>query len=55
MFLLALNDAPCVKKMAQTWDGAKLDEDEDDGKALANWKFGWATIANTFYELLQQV
>jgi hypothetical protein len=34
------------------WDGAKLDENEDDGKALTNWKFGCA-IANTFYEFLQ--
>ncbi len=65
MFLLALNCAPCVEQMvelgfaavaslAQTWDGAEPDEDEDDGKALANWKTGCTTVANTFSELLQR-
>jgi hypothetical protein len=62
MFLLALNCASCVEQMVelgfvavaslvQTWDGAE--PDEDDGKALANWKTGCATVANTFSELLQ--
>jgi hypothetical protein len=32
----------------------RLDEDEDDGKALTNWKFGCVIVANTFYELAQQ-
>jgi hypothetical protein len=43
-----------VASLAQTWDGAEPDEDEDDGKALANWKTGCATVANTFSELLQR-
>lgn len=40
-----------VASLVQTWDGAE--PDEDDGKALANWKTGCATVANTFSELLQ--
>jgi hypothetical protein len=40
-----------VASLVQTWDGAE--PDEDDGKALANWKNECATVANTFSELLQ--
>ena len=43
-----------VASLAQTWDGAEPDEDEDGGKALANWKLGCATVAVTFAELLQR-
>lgn len=43
-----------VALLTQTWDGIEPDEDKDDGKALANWKFGCAIVANTFYELVQQ-
>lgn len=43
-----------VASLAQTWDSAEPDEDEDGGKALTNWKIGCATVANTFSELLQR-
>lgn len=43
-----------VASLAQTWDSAEPDEDEDGGKALANWKSGCEALANTFAELLQR-
>lgn len=43
-----------VASLAQTWDSAEPDEDEDGGKALVIWKTGCATVANTFSELLQR-
>jgi len=43
-----------VASLAQTWDSAEPDEDEDGGKALANWKMGCTTVAITFSELLQR-
>ncbi|BBN00117.1 hypothetical protein MPTK1_1g26560 [Marchantia polymorpha subsp. ruderalis] len=43
-----------VASLAQTWDSAEPEEDEDGGKALENWKMGCITVANTFSELLQR-
>lgn len=43
-----------VASLAQTWDSAEPDEDEDGGKAIASWKTGCATVAITFSELLQR-
>ena len=43
-----------VASLAQTWDSAEPDEDEDGGKALASWKMGCATVAVTLAELLQR-
>ena len=43
-----------VASLAQTWDSAEPDEDEDGGKALASWKIGCASVAYTFAELLQR-
>ena len=43
-----------VASLAQTWDSAEPDEDEDGGKALASWKIGCASVAHTFAELLQR-
>ncbi|KAL3700792.1 hypothetical protein R1sor_018814 [Riccia sorocarpa] len=43
-----------VASLAQTWDSAEPEEDEDDGKALENWKAGCVTVATTFAELLQR-
>ncbi len=43
-----------VASLAQTWDSAEPDADEDGGKALANWKIGCATVAVTLAELLQR-
>lgn len=43
-----------LASLAQTWDSAEPDEDEDDGKALTNWKIGCATVANTLSQLLQR-
>ncbi|CAM6082528.1 unnamed protein product [Calypogeia fissa] len=43
-----------VASLAQTWDSAEPEEDEDGGKALGNWKAGCITVASTFAELLQR-
>ncbi|KAL2650845.1 hypothetical protein R1flu_018973 [Riccia fluitans] len=43
-----------VASLAQTWDSAEPEEDEDEGKALENWKMGCITVANTVAELLQR-
>lgn len=43
-----------VASLAQTWDSAEPDEDEDKGNAIASWKAGCATVAVTFSELLQR-
>lgn len=43
-----------VASLAQTWDGAEPDEDEDGGKALTSWKMGCETVAFTLAELLQR-
>lgn len=43
-----------VASLAQTWDSAEPEEDEDGGKALGNWKAGCITVASTFGELLQR-
>jgi hypothetical protein len=43
-----------VASLAQTWDSAEPDEDDDGGKALASWKTGCATVAITLAELLQR-
>jgi hypothetical protein len=43
-----------LASLAQTWDSAEPDEDEDDGKDLLAWKAGSSTMASTFSLLLQQ-
>eukprot|EP01018_Ginkgo_biloba_P009463 Gb_12572 [translate_table: standard] len=40
--------------MARTWESAEPDESENGGKSLQEWKSGYATVARTFSDLLQQ-
>jgi hypothetical protein len=43
-----------LSSLAQTWDTAEPDDEEDDGKAITTWKFGCTSVANTFSMLLQR-
>ena len=40
--------------MARCWDSAEPDENENRSISLEDWKFGCVSVADTFFDLLQQ-